>query len=377
MIPQGISWNGSVWVAVGRNASGLGDSNIQYSVNGIDWNSTSPSITNEAFYSVASRRPLPFVGETAVPPVFNQGTGPGGALMYTSPTGTNNMYYSRFLSLTENAGTGTLDVNGSIQIGPTGFISTDQSGNLNLGDVSGNGVQIIHDFNAGPMIRPVKSNKQILFQASSSGSDYVFLNSVSMGPQASTLSLGQPGYVWNGLNVSPTGINFSSGPTITADSSNVIVSSNLIPDVSNTHSLGSVTQPWKDIWVGTGSVHIGPTGTITADQQGNVIISTNSGLSLTGPLGPSQVYDSVYNPPPGGGGGASGEFLTENFMVAVGSSSGPNIKTIVYSYDSINWNNTIISGTNTSPVRSVAWNGSYWLAGAEDGVISYSSNGIN
>ena len=121
-----IVWNGSTWIA-----SGSGAYNFAYSYDGFVWTGTNNSIINANRF--ASRRPLPYVGETVVPPIFNQGTGPvGGALMYTSPTGTNNLYYSRFLSVTESDGTGTLGVNGSVQIGPSGTISSDVSGNLIL-----------------------------------------------------------------------------------------------------------------------------------------------------------------------------------------------------------------------------------------------------
>jgi hypothetical protein len=575
-----ITWNGTVWVA-----GGSGTYQMVNSYNGISWFPNTSGSTvfggpEDVCEALASRRPLPFVGETVVPPVFNQGSGTGGALMYTSPTGTNDMYYSRFLSLSES--TETLVVNGSVRlgptgsisydvsnliintnllpdisnsytlgstgrpwaqlfvspsgihigptgsvvadqsgnlilntnllpdisnsyslgstsrpwsqlyvgptgiqigptgsvvadqsgnlilntnllpstgyaynlgsfalpwqelyvgtgsvhIGPTGTISADQSGNLILGDLSGNGLKIIPNVNMGPMIKPVVQgldvDAQLLFQAGL-GTDYVYLNPVALGTQQSTLSLGQPngggvvagGYYWNGLYLrGGTGIHFDTGPTIQADSSNVIVGSNLIPDISGIHNLGSATKPWADLYVdtnatihvgpigtitsdpsnnlvintsllpstgnsynlgsatlpwqelyvGTGSVHIGPTGTISANQSGNVIISTNSGLSLTGPLGPSQVYDSVYNPPPGGGGGASGEFLTENFMVAVGSGTSP----IIYSYDGITWTNAIQSIFGT--VNTVAWNGALWVCGGFNsgvGVIAYSSDGIN
>jgi len=47
-------------------------------------------------------------------------TGPtGGALVFESPTGTNNLYYSRFLSLLENDGTGSLHIEGNLDISGT------------------------------------------------------------------------------------------------------------------------------------------------------------------------------------------------------------------------------------------------------------------
>jgi len=49
-------------------------------------------------------------------------TGPtGGALVFESPTGTNNLYYSRFLSLLEdnNGGTSTLYIQGNLDVSGT------------------------------------------------------------------------------------------------------------------------------------------------------------------------------------------------------------------------------------------------------------------
>ena len=133
------------------------------------------------------------------------------------------------------------------------------------------------------------------------------MNSGTLGSRSSTLSLGQPGYNWNGLHIQGTGIYFQPGPTIQADSSNVIVSSNLIPDVSNNHSLGSAALPWANLYVSPTGIQIGPTGSISADPSGDVVINIVNGLSLTGPQGPSTVYDSVYNQPPAGGVDISGD----------------------------------------------------------------------
>jgi hypothetical protein len=125
-----VTWNGSLWVATGTGTYG---NTIMASPDGIAWNGLGSGIFDNIGYGIASRRTLPYVGETVVPPILHQATGPtGGAVVFTSPTGTNNMYYSRFLSVTERSGTGTLGINGSVQIGPSGTISSDVSGNLIL-----------------------------------------------------------------------------------------------------------------------------------------------------------------------------------------------------------------------------------------------------
>jgi len=124
-----VTWNGSLWIATGNGAYG---NTIMASVDGRVWTGLGSGIFDNIGYGVASRRPLPYVGETVVPPILHQeAVGPtGGAVVFTSPTGTNNMYYSRFLSVTESDR--TLGVNGSVRIGPTGTISSDASNNLIL-----------------------------------------------------------------------------------------------------------------------------------------------------------------------------------------------------------------------------------------------------
>jgi hypothetical protein len=57
-----------------------------------------------------------------VPPLLHQAPliGPtGGALVFESPTGTNNLYYSRFLNILENSGTGTLYIQGNLDVSGT------------------------------------------------------------------------------------------------------------------------------------------------------------------------------------------------------------------------------------------------------------------
>jgi hypothetical protein len=113
-----VAWNGSLWVA-----GGYGTNQLAYSYDGDTWfpstsgNSTFTTVCN----TVASRRPLPYVGETIVPPLLHQAPllGPtGGALVFESPTGTNNLYYSRFLNITEdnNGGTNTLYIQGDLDV---------------------------------------------------------------------------------------------------------------------------------------------------------------------------------------------------------------------------------------------------------------------
>jgi len=132
-----ITWNGSVWVAGG---SGL--SVIAYSTDAITWtiSTSGSSLFDTNCIGLASRRPLPYVGETVVPPIFHQATGPGGPLIYTDPSGTNNMYYSRVVTINEtSASLNTYDQLGNpiLKIYPPGVGSSRIT--MNTAAITGSG----------------------------------------------------------------------------------------------------------------------------------------------------------------------------------------------------------------------------------------------
>ena len=61
VIGRSVAWNGSLWVAGGDNDDGVGQT--AYSYDGDNWFASSASaLITSTFYSVASRRPLPYVG---------------------------------------------------------------------------------------------------------------------------------------------------------------------------------------------------------------------------------------------------------------------------------------------------------------------------
>ena len=220
-----IVWNGSVWIA-----TGLGAYNFAYSYDGFVWTGTNNSIINAK--RLANRRPLPYVGETVVPPIFNQGTGPvGGAVMYTSPTGTNNMYYSRFLSVTERGGTGTLGVNGSVQIGPSGTISSDVSGNL-------------------------------------------ILNTSLLPSTGYAYDLGSTGMPWNELYVGTGSVHIGPTGTLSADQSgNVVISA-----VNGLYLLDLSGNIVSQVYDTNFNVPAG--GTQTLSQSGNTVTLSGGGSSV-------------------------------------------------------------------------------------------------
>ena len=121
---QCVASNSAYWVVGGRG----GGSVLSFSTDGSTW--TPSSNGNSLFtgcYAIASNIVLPRLGVNVFPtnpPPVNGGT--GGALLYNSPTGTTNILYSDYFSIHENNGTGTF------YLGPTGSISMDSVGNMNV-----------------------------------------------------------------------------------------------------------------------------------------------------------------------------------------------------------------------------------------------------
>jgi hypothetical protein len=52
------------------------------------------------------------------------------------------------------------------------------------------------------------------------------------------------------------------------------------PNASYTYDLGSSSAYWRDLYLSTGTIYMGPTGTIGADSAGNVLINKSNGRGL-------------------------------------------------------------------------------------------------
>jgi hypothetical protein len=121
-----------------------------------------------------------------------------------------------------------------------------------------------------------------------------------------------------------------------------VVSTHIIPSQSNVFNLGSPEFPFKEAYFGRNTVYIGNTP-LGVDASGN-FLSINS------------IGQTAF----------ANDDTTENFMVAVGSDTAGN--TIQWSVDGANWylpqSNTLVDG------RTVAWNGSVWVAAGSSVVVS-------
>jgi hypothetical protein len=72
------------------------------------------------------------------------------------------------------------------------------------------------------------------------------------------------------------GINIGSSGSIFYNSTGINFNSNLVPS-TNTLSLGTLNQPWKSLYVSTGTVFIGPTGSILINSNG--LVSSTQGFA--------------------------------------------------------------------------------------------------
>jgi hypothetical protein len=74
----------------------------------------------------------------------------------------------------------------------------------------------------------------------------------------------------------------SSNKNLYIEASNVIVNGNMIPNNNEMYSLGTADKMWSELWVSSGTIHIGPTATIGANASGSLVTSsiTMSTLSL-------------------------------------------------------------------------------------------------
>lgn len=79
------------------------------------------------------------------------------------------------------------------------------------------------------------------------------------------------------------------GPINLSSSTGVTITGSLYPSGSAVFSLGSTTQRWADIFVGTGSVYLGQTGQISSDPNR---ITMNKTLSITGDVSGSGIMSA-------------------------------------------------------------------------------------
>jgi len=217
--------------------------------------------------------------------ILNPSRGPMSGPLLNTAMDYSGVYYSSFMSATDSSGSGTLNVNGTVQVGSVG------------------GLVMSPNFGTGPLLSPTNdnSNNQLLFKAAS-GENILFLNSTTLGCNLSqSLSLGSIGNYWNNLyvnNISTSGnINSLSITSLYPTYTNTLLSpaspntglllgpnstnflaidsnSNLYPQ--SPYNLGILGHPWSNLYVNNIN-----TGTIA----GTGVIASSLPLASRGTAG--------------------------------------------------------------------------------------------
>jgi hypothetical protein len=163
------------------------------------------------------------------------------------------------------------------------------------------------------------------------------------------LGLGTSGGSVEGLTYSALGHSGSE--------SQLTVGTHLVPSADQTYDLGATGYAFRDLYLSGNSIHLGDI--VLSSSGGALNVTTTAGVPVAV-------------------GGAT--TVSDNFMVACGGGGG-SIVTLAYSYDGVNWTESANGANIFTIAKSVAWNGSLWVAGGQDsntnGIVGYSSDGIN
>jgi hypothetical protein len=354
-----IAWNGSVWLAGGDGATALADSS-----DGITWTPSTDPIFTEASTdttALASRRPLPYVGSSigSIGPTGPTGQagqdgsgagidfgtgGDGGILVYVSTGGTG--YYSSFMTATDNGnGEGTLIVNKTIQIGPTGTISANSTSPLYVlagygaSATGGAGTNFSYSYDALTWTTSSYTGFTGAYQDLSDGAV-----SIAHNPDSTAwLAVGTSGGT-SSTAVSANGVNWTDSSDIFAEGQG----NNVIWDSSQNQFLTVGTTYIPSIAVAGGS-------------------STNTtlGYSVDGGTTWSDATSGDFGP-----GGKCNAVATNGSLWVAGGYNAGNTVTLKYSSDGKNWFDSLttgqagdFSGGMCNAVAAHPTNGSFAAAG--------------
>ena len=119
-------------------------------------------------------------------------------------------------------------------------------------------------------------------------------------------------------------------------------------------------------WLGTGTILRPGEQSYSTDTN---VIKIGDGVNVW----------SALPPIAGGGGSSTSPLMTDNFMMAGGSSTAPQTS-LAYSYDGLTWVSSPTNIFDSGQCIGLAWNGSIWLAvgtnNGTDGIIASSPDGI-
>lgn len=211
----------------------------------------------------------------------------------------NNGIYVSSLEFPINSGVSINNIR-NLNIIPANIMAYDNNNNeiylytgTNYGPTGPQGAQgIVGPQGAQGIVGPVGGvNNQILFNnnniaTGSSNLTYDYNNNEfhlsgtgythSLIPASNnTYSLGSPDSLWSDLYVSTGSIHIGEC-VISSNNSSLFINSNILPTTSGQY-LGSLAAPWESIYVSTGSIFIGPNSILNLAADG--VIGASNGLA--------------------------------------------------------------------------------------------------
>jgi hypothetical protein len=295
-----VSWNGARWFLGGTGV--ITTSLLRTSADTITWTTQTTGIGNTIF-TTASRRVLPYVGESPVAPA-----GPALSLSYYlsgntgANTGLNAISVIGFnTSDPSNSVTGgALDINYSTGDG----VLTNTSSKTISVLVSG---QVTTDNTAFDLARiqpclyvtknsdNIVSSSVINFNGSSFSTIVVLAPAETISIRYTQTSPYDPIIDVSGVQfiggqfstrITFTQMEFSQGPCSGGeDSFSGVVRSSLIPDTAKTYDLGSTGFPFRSLYVTGTTIYLGQ-GAIK-EEGGTIQLVSSSGNASAGPTGPT------------------------------------------------------------------------------------------
>jgi hypothetical protein len=150
-------------------------------------------------------------------------------------------------------------------------------------------------------LRFVNANSQTYIQSGLdiSNNSGCKMNFTKFGSEIQTMTIDTSyQYVYVGTNSGNTydGNQFvvDGSASITAN----LTSGHHLPQASYTYDLGSSSAYWRDLYLSTGTIYMGPSSRIRSSNPLTLDLSGNAGLYVTSNATVGRVYDTAFNPAP-------------------------------------------------------------------------------
>jgi hypothetical protein len=351
----GIAWNGSLWVAGGGNPD-----RIAISYDGLTWTSSTSGNTvfpnGTACNVLASRRVLPYVGTSVIPPPQKPLTE---NFMVAGGSGTNELAYS-YDGLTWTPSTS----GNTAQSTPTNAVAWNGSMWVAVGGGSVYSSDGINWTAATPLITPALA-------VAWGGSLWVVA-----GNDTNKLGYSYDGINWTG---STSGNTIFTGGTCNAVAWNgrIWVAGGV---ATNTTAYSYDGINWNASASGTAILD---TGVTCVAWNGTTWFaggySSNAGATKVGMYSSDGITWTEASSLAGFMTNGCNSIATNGSLwIAGGNLDDTNLGVMGRSLDGITWTETTVSSLFTGPITSISWNGSVWVATcAGASRMGFSYDGIN